>query len=106
MKSALRVRVVTGRHAGATQAIDQKAFVIGSSLESDIVLTDASVFARHAKLTPDDNAIELEALEGDIIVGAEIIRAGSKVKTQYPVRCALGTAKIEVSGAPSPHKSS
>src|ERR1700741_618605 len=106
MKSALKVRVVTGRHAGATQVIDQKAFVVGSSLESDIVLTDASVLAKHAKFTPGDNAVELEALEGDITVGAQIIRPGSKVKTQYPVRCALGAAEIEVSGALYPHKSS
>ena len=57
-------------------------------------------------MRPGDSVIELEALEGEITVGGQIIQPGSTAKTRYPVRCALGEAEIEISGTLPDDKSS
>lgn len=106
MRSAIRLHVLGGRHAGATQVLDQSRFIIGNSLKSDIVLTDPSVLPAHAQITPSGSTMELEALDGEIVLEGQTIRPGSKIQIRSPSRFALGEAEIEVTEVPLQAKSS
>lgn len=98
MPSVARLIVKTGRHTGATEALDAKASVLGSSLDSDIVLTDSSVASAHVRLLPTERGLDVEAIGGDVVSPKETIAQGNHALLRYPAEISLGDVQIEVVG--------
>lgn len=60
----LELRILSGYHRGATLPLEARPLSIGADEESDVVLADPGLAARHARLAPEDGRWVLEALDG------------------------------------------
>lgn len=62
------LRILNGLNRGVAFPFFEESIVIGSSMESDILIPDPGVCGMHAKFVrnPDTNEVRVEALEGDL----------------------------------------
>ncbi len=90
------LHAVSGSHAGATHELAEKPYVIGSSLDADIVLTDPRIAGRHARITPARGYVEIEALESSIVAGTFTLQPAETIEVRYPVTLEVGAAKLSV----------
>lgn len=101
----LRLVVVKGRHEGASLAINRREFTIGSSIESDIVLSDPEIAETHVRIKRNSGVltdrIEVTALVDDVVVGSEEPAAGTTAVTSLPADIHIGNSIVRVEGVPS-----
>ena len=92
----LALSVRSGRHAGAQQAISMTAFSIGSSFESDLVLSDPSVWPSHARLSVRDQMIKVEAVASPLFVNGTELALNAAAETRLPSRLRVGDIEIDI----------
>ena len=68
--SAVVIRIYSGVHAGAQIELTPGTWVFGRDDSCDIILTDASIAARHAAFTAADNDLSFEKLDG-VVAGPD-----------------------------------
>jgi hypothetical protein len=126
-----RLAVTAGRHSGAALDVTRPQIVIGSALTSNIVLTDPDVLPRHAEVTfvaiaaslagnPSDRPIgtsraapaaarvravpiTVAAIDGNVLVGIQMISAGQTVEVSLPCTLKFGACTVEL-GRPKPRR--
>jgi hypothetical protein len=92
----LRLRVLSGRHAGAQFAFPQGEFMIGRGPDADLALTDDTVSHHHAKIVVSERQVTIEDLRslngtklgGVSLRGVAILRPGDRVM--------IGETELEV----------
>ena len=90
--------VESGLHAGASQTLGADRYILGSSVESDIVLLDGAVEPRHAAIQEWESQLHVEPLGSDIVVdGGERLRAGTVHPLRMPVSLVIGDARLTFS---------
>ncbi len=95
MTALAKLKILTGRHAGAEQTLTPGEAAIGSSLGGDIVLTDPSIAPLHAKLSCGRFRLELEAVDASVSIDGRKLEPGDRITSAYPVRFALGDVETE-----------
>lgn len=99
---ALLLSVRKGRHQGASVSIDRRHFTIGSSLESDVVLTDRGVAAAHVSITRTGSGltdrIAVEVLADDVIVGGEAPPPGVTSIVTLPTDIHIADSVVHIEG--------
>jgi type III secretion protein D len=90
MSALAKLQVLSGRHTGAVKALMLGEVSIGSSLAADIVLTDPSVAPIHARLSCGRFRLELEAVDGGVLLGNRKLVGGDRIASGYPARFFLG----------------
>jgi Inner membrane component of T3SS, periplasmic domain len=121
--------VTHGRHAGAAVDLKKPLVSIGSALSNSVVLIDADVLPRHAlisfvsdspqhdgsaanglaaKLTARANktaaTATIEAVDGNVLAGIQLIEAGQVIDVQLPCTLKFGSCTIELT-RPKPQPS-
>ncbi|RWM11451.1 MAG: hypothetical protein EOR71_02010 [Mesorhizobium sp.] len=93
--SCVALSVIHGFHAGAELSLAEPLYTVGSSTESDIVLTDAGIAPIHVRLRRKGSQIEIEAVGGDVTLATgETLREGQGSRCRLPVGIAVGEARI------------
>ncbi|HSV44210.1 MAG TPA: type III secretion system inner membrane ring subunit SctD [Ramlibacter sp.] len=92
----LELRILSGIHQGASAALAGTGLLIGGAPECDIVLADAGVHARHARLEPGEG--------GWCLLAAQGAQEGAPVLLQPGVAAMVGpvTVTVDAPGAPWP----
>ncbi|HEY6215738.1 MAG TPA: sigma 54-interacting transcriptional regulator [Pyrinomonadaceae bacterium] len=82
-----RLAAISGKHKGATFAIDEEPLVIGRETAATVCLADASVSRRHSKIEKKDDSFvitDLESLNGtfvnDVPVRSRVLEHGDRVR--------------------------
>src|ERR1044071_2468872 len=82
-----RLAAISGKHKGATFAIDEEPLVIGRETAATVCLADASVSRRHSKIEKKDDSFvitDLESLNGtfvnDVPVRTRVLEHGDRVR--------------------------
>ena len=82
-----RLATISGKHKGATFAIDEEPLVIGRETAATVCIADASVSRRHSKIEKKGDAFvitDLESLNGtfvnDVPVRSRVLEHGDRVR--------------------------
>ncbi|AZO22750.1 MULTISPECIES: EscD/YscD/HrpQ family type III secretion system periplasmic domain-containing protein [unclassified Mesorhizobium] len=93
--SCVALNVIHGFHAGAELSLAEPLYTVGSSTESDIVLTDAGIAPIHVRLRRKGSQIEIEAVGGDVTLATgETLHEGQGSRCRLPVEITVGEARI------------
>ena len=91
--------VTDGLHSGAKLDFGDTTFTIGSSLDSDIVLSDPGIAETHARFRLTANRVYIEAIGGAVILaGGEVVPEGYGRRCRLPIEVAMGEAHIRLTG--------
>lgn len=90
--------IESGLHKGVVQRLAPGIYTIGSELEADIVLSDATVQPLHMMLELDRHGMRLEPLKGPIAIQGEPgpIEPGGERHLALPASFTVGDARIQV----------
>jgi len=82
-----RLAAISGKHKGATFAVDEEPLVIGRETAANVCIADASVSRRHSKIEKKDDSFvitDLESLNGtfvnDVPVRSRVLEHGDRVR--------------------------
>jgi hypothetical protein len=93
------LRVLRGRHTGAEAEISSGRIAIGSSLDSDIVLTDRGVMPEHLVVDlvgkPGARTLTVSALAGGVLVAGEEVQSGAPRAFAMPLTIDIGDVGIQ-----------
>ena len=93
------LEIVGGLHKGASIALDDGEYSIGSTANAGIILTDAGVAPQHAILRIDRFATHIEATGGDVGVNGKLITQDHGCRVRLPGAIAIGEARIKLTRA-------
>nr|WP_300311855.1 EscD/YscD/HrpQ family type III secretion system periplasmic domain-containing protein [Halomonas sp.] len=91
------LEVTDGFHRGVTIPVEQPVCRIGSSSQSDVMLSDTGVAAEHVTLRFHARMVAIEATGGDVTVGGKVLTQGTGWRTNLPVTFEMGDAKLQLS---------
>lgn len=88
--SSVVLRLFTGPHMGAELVLEPGEYVLGSSLDCDIIFQDSSVAPRHIRLVVEANpaSIRVIPLEGEALVAGEQLAVDAALPPRTP--CFVG----------------
>ncbi|WP_163266851.1 SctD/MshK family protein [Chelativorans alearense] len=99
----IEFEVIEGVHSGAKLEFTESTFTIGSSVDSEIVLSDPDIAETHARLRVTANRVYLEAIGGPITLGdGQVLPEGYGRKCRLPVEAVVGEARIRLVGLEGP----
>lgn len=98
--STVVLRLFTGPHMGAELVLEPGEYVLGSSLDCDIILHDSSVAPRHLKLLVEGNPASIRAipLEGKALIAGELLDANAELLPRTP--CFVGLTCLAWASTP------
>lgn len=101
MASALQLEITTGLHQGVCLALDLPAYLIGSAVTADLLLSDPGVAAEHLMLRLERGSVAIEARGGDVQVTDPTGRSlqvpmGHGHRARLPVVLQLGAAQLRL----------
>ncbi|MBT2297566.1 SctD/MshK family protein [Pseudomonas fluorescens] len=97
------VLVIThGLHQGGSLPLDQPVYILGSTSDADLLLSDAGIVERHMALRFTDGQVAVEAIGGDVFVGGTharemLVPAGKGHRAHLPVDIRIGEARLTLS---------
>ncbi|PRH89365.1 hypothetical protein C5L14_01895 [Labrys okinawensis] len=95
--SAVDFQVTDGLHRGASLALDEADYTIGSGTDADIVLRDAGIAPVHARLRCRGRRVEIEAVGGTLTLPkAEILPEGHGRRCRLPLEVGIGEARFRL----------
>ena len=92
-----QLEIVEGLHAGVRLDLSDGEYSVGPTPNSDIVLRDKGVLARHAILRIERGEVRVEATGGEVRVGTLRIAAGNGCRLRLPAVIHLGEASLRLS---------
>ena len=101
----LRLEIVAGAHHGAVLTLEPGAYLIGSSPDADIVLSDDGVVAEHAAVHVGSDGVRLDAIGADVTVDDELLPQSRGCRLRLPVNFSVGAARIELVDVTAPSAS-
>ena len=94
----LTMSIESGTYAGASHAFVPGRYTIGSSIDADIVLMEADIEPLHAMIDASGPELQIEALAGEISLGAETYPAGARHTIATPLRMTIGAVQLQLRG--------
>ena len=89
--------VTDGYHAGATLDFENRAYTLGSDVESDILLADPGIAENHLVLRRNRSRLDVEAVGGDVLLNdGELIPEGHGRSCRLPVTLKVGEAILTI----------
>src|SRR5262245_639023 len=99
----LTMCIESGLHAGASLKLGDERYVLGSSIEYDVVLRDAQVEPRHVAVQRSDRQLQIEPLTAEVqLVDGGTFGPGAVYPLSLPVSLLVGEARITFSAPKSP----
>jgi len=93
-----RLDIVSGTQQGASAHLPLSSpVVLGASMTSDIVLRDASVSAQHLKLMLDGECINIESIDGTLLVDGAELPSGQSTEAYGTSLLQLGNVALMIS---------
>lgn len=91
------LEVMSGFHRGVVVPLEQPVCRIGSSPQSDVILSDDDITAEHVTLRFHARMVAIEAVGGDVEVGGKCLKQGTGWRTNLPVTIAIGDVQLQLS---------
>lgn len=88
------VKILTGRHAGVEERFPLGMYLVGSSFDADIVLTDDELSPRHFRLGIGSASLRVEAVDGQVNIDGRLLSPGEAHTGRYPAQIAVGSVKL------------
>jgi hypothetical protein len=92
-----QLEIVEGLHTGVRLDLNDGEYSVGPTPNSDIVLRDKGILARHAMLRVERGEVRVEATGGDVWVGTLKVAAGNGCRVRLPAVINLGEASLRLS---------
>lgn len=94
--------VTSGLHQGSSLTLDGLEYTIGSTVASDLMLSDAGIAELHLRLRFDVHQVAIEALGGEVMIiqGAAsdiVVPKGSGYRARLPLLLRIGAARMLLS---------
>lgn len=95
------LEILDGLHQGVSLSLDKAVYRIGNSPDSDLILGDDGIAARHLVLRILPDQVAVEACGGDVSVatpngGPQLIHQGHGLKVRLPVELTFGEARLRL----------
>jgi len=90
------LKILSGPHLGAELVLSGERYSIGRDSDCDIVLSDGSVYPRHALLEKISGNWTIAPVEGPVLVGEDPLAPGGRKALTEGVCFALGTTHIGI----------
>ncbi len=90
------LKILSGPHLGAELALSGERYSVGRDSDCDIVLSDGSVYPRHALLEKISGNWTITPVEGPVLVGEDPLAPGGRETLTEGVCFALGTTHIGI----------
>lgn len=91
--------VTEGLHSGANLDFTDTTFTIGSSLDSDVVLSDPGIAETHARFRLSANRVHIEAIGGTVALSdGQVVPEGYGRRCRLPIEATIGAARIRLTG--------
>jgi len=91
------LEIVSGLHRGVLLSLDRGEYRIGSTPRADIVLKDAGIEPEHAVLRIERHRVDVEAVNGDVRLGAQVVPKGHGCRVRLPLDIFIGEAHLHLS---------
>ncbi|MFC3282187.1 SctD/MshK family protein [Litchfieldella rifensis] len=91
------LEVMSGFHRGVVVPLEQPVCRIGSSPQSDVMLSDDDITAEHVTLRFHARMVAIEAVGGDVEVGGKYLKQGTGWRTNLPVTITIGNVRLQLS---------
>ena len=92
----LQLEVVAGVHRGVALTLDKADYRIGSSRQTDIVLSDRGIAPEHAVLHDEGATVRIDATGGEVSVEQKSIPMGYGYRVRLPAEIVLGEARLHL----------
>jgi hypothetical protein len=92
------IDIIVGCHSGVKRTLEKQTYRIGSAPGADIILRDPGVEPEHVTLSVDAFEARVEAVGGDVGLGADLLSKGYGCVRRYPFDLSLGLARIRFTG--------
>ncbi len=89
-ESTIVLRVLSGVQRGAEMPLRSASYVLGSGDDVDIVLADGSLKSSHVSLTISNGDVSVQALEGEVVVGDQVLQPGEGAPLEMPAAMVVG----------------
>jgi hypothetical protein len=93
----LRLDVLKGVHSGVSLPLATGSYLIGSSADCDLMLSDRDVSEHHLRLQFAGSEVMIEAIGADVVVDDTTVPVGHGLQAKTPVTVSLGSARLSLS---------
>jgi type III secretion system YscD/HrpQ family protein len=93
MGSEHLLKILSGNHQGAEVIFGEEKVIIGSSDDSDIVLSDSSIEPHHVEISFSASAVAVKPLDGQVFVDGKLVKEESQTVMAFQF-IAIGSTHI------------
>ncbi|WP_434681702.1 SMAD/FHA domain protein [Pseudomonas sp. R1-18] len=98
------LEILDGLHKGIALALDKAVYRVGTASDTDLILGDAGVAARHLVLRLAGAQLAIEATGGDVGImdangNATLLQQGHGQRVRMPVELRIGEARLRLRGS-------
>src|SRR4051812_18614036 len=93
--SPFELSIQSGLHVGVRQGLPAGTYLVGRSMEADIVLMDDCLAPLHARLALDADGCEVESTADNVVLNGIRVAAGEARITPYPADIILNGIRLQ-----------
>ncbi len=93
----LVLKILSGPHLGAEILLSNGEYILGTSDECDIILSDHSISEKHVKITVKESKVSIKALENGLYIDGETQTQEAQVKNFQVIT--IGTTNFAIGPA-------
>lgn len=102
--NSAELEILDGLHKGVALALDKAVYRVGTASDTDLILGDAGVAARHLVLRLSGAQVAIEAMGGDVRIvdtngNATLLQQGHGQRVRMPVELRIGEARLRLRGS-------
>lgn len=95
------LEILDGLHQGVALTLDKAVYCVGTASDTDLILGDAGVAARHLVLRISGTQVSIEAKGGDVGIvnangNATLLEQGHGQRMRLPVELRIGEARLRL----------
>jgi type III secretion protein D len=98
--SSFELSVQSGLHVGVRQGLAAGTYLVGRSMEADVVLMDDCLAPLHARLALEADGCEVESTADNVVLNGIILGAGETRIARYPADIVLNGVQLRCTRRP------
>ncbi|BAM93195.1 hypothetical protein S58_72310 [Bradyrhizobium oligotrophicum S58] len=92
--SPFELAIRSGLHAGVRQELDAGTYLLGHSMDADVVLMDDCLAPLHARLALEADCCEVESTADGVLLNGTLLGAGEARISRYPADIVLNGIQL------------
>ncbi|WP_316200465.1 MULTISPECIES: FHA domain-containing protein [unclassified Bradyrhizobium] len=92
--SPFELTIRSGLHAGVRQELDSGTYLVGHSMDADVVLMDDCLAPLHARFALEADCCEIEGTADNVLLNGTLLGAGEARFSRYPADVVLNGIQL------------